>query len=112
MEMLYAGERIENLTATKIAFWNAGNVTISSNDFASKKPFTIKVKECKILRTEPYTVSVKTGYKILDVKKLYYNPINQVEIKCSKDKSQIKINFEYLAKNEGAIIQLLHTGKS
>lgn len=97
LDMLYANERIENLTATKIAFWNAGNDTINSNDIASVRPLTINVKE---------------GYKILDAKTLNYNPVNQFSIKLSDDKSQINISFEYLAKNEGAVIQLLHTGKS
>lgn len=51
-EMRYSGPQIENLTVTKIAFWNAGRDTIDNQDVASAGPF----------------VHVKEGYKILDVK--------------------------------------------
>ena len=97
LDMLYDGKRIENLSATKIVFWNGGNETIYRDDIASKSPLTVKVK---------------TGCKILDAKTLIYNPVNQFSIQLSDDKSLINISFEYLAKNEGAVIQLLHTGKS
>lgn len=97
LEMLYDGKRIENLTATKIAFWNAGNDIIDKNDI---------VNNC------PLTVNVEKGYKILDVKTFNNDKGNQFSIKLSDDRSHIDISFEYLAKNEGEIIQLLHTGKS
>ncbi len=98
LEMLYAGERIENLTATKIAFWNAGNDTIKREDIPDKAPLT---------------VTVKKGYKILEAKILHFiEEANQFSIPISEDKSHISIYFEYLDKNQGVIIQLLHTGKS
>ena len=98
LEMLYSGKPIENLTATKIAFWNAGRDTINSQDIAS---------------TDPLTVHVKKGCKILDTKVLYMkNLVNRFSITTADDLSNITLNFEYLDKEEGAIIQILHTGKS
>ena len=98
LEMLYAGERIENLTATKIAFWNAGNDTIKREDIPDKAPLTINVKK---------------GYKILNAIILHFiEKSNEFSIHISDDKSHITIDFEYLDKNEGVIIQLLHTGRS
>lgn len=97
LEVLYSGKRIENFTATKIAFWNAGNDTINSDDITSTNPLTINITE---------------GYKILNAKILQViEPANQFEIDIIDDMS-IGIHFDYLDKNQGAIIQLLHTGKS
>ncbi len=96
LEMLYAGERIENLTAIKIAFWNAGNDTIKGQDI--KKPLT---------------VTVENGYKILKAEPLHIiDDINKFSINLSYDKSHINVYFKYLDKNQGEIIQLFHNGKS
>jgi hypothetical protein len=99
LDILYHGEPIENLTATKMAFWNAGNDTINCKDIA---------------RADPLTVVAKEGYKILDAKIVnVINTANQFSITPPADeRSHININFDYLDHNEGAIIQLLHTGKS
>jgi hypothetical protein len=68
--MLYAGERIENLTAIKIAFWNAGNDTIKGQDI--KKPLT---------------VNVENGYKILKADQFHIiDNENKFSINLSDDK--------------------------
>lgn len=98
LQVLYSRQRVENLTVTKLAFWNGGRETINNQDIAS---------------IDPLAVYVKSGYKILDTKVLYSkNPANQFSFTTADDKSHIKLNFEYLDKNEGGVIQLLHTGKS
>lgn len=95
LKVLYDRERIENLTATKIAFWNAGNDTIKREDISV-----------------PLTVTVKKGH-ILKAQKLHeVEEENGFSIPISKDKSHINLDFNYLEKNQGVIIQLLHTGKS
>lgn len=96
LEMLFAGQPIENLTVTKIAFWNAGNDTINSYD---------------IPIAEPLTVHIKKGYQILDAKILYSkNPANQFSISTSDDHSFVNLQFDYIDKEEGGVIQLIHTG--
>jgi hypothetical protein len=98
LEMLFRGKPIKNLTVTKIAFWNAGNDTINYQD---------------IPHTEPLTINVKEGIEILDAKVLYAkNPANQFSISTSDDNSLIKLQFEYIDNDEGAVIQIIHTGVS
>lgn len=95
LKMLYADQEIERLTATKIAFWNAGRETINSQDVA--EPITVQVKDrCKILNA-----------RILHVK----NPVNNFHIP-SYTQTNVPLCFDYVDKDEGAVIQILHTGKS
>ena len=96
--MLYSRQTIENLTVTKLAFWNGGRETINNQDIAS---------------IDPLAVYVKSGYKILSAKVLSSkNSSNQFSITTADDKSNMKLHFEYLDKNDGGVIQFLHTGKS
>ncbi len=95
LEMLYSGQPIENLTVTKTAFWNGGRDTIKGGDVAS---------------ADPLSVHVKKGCKILDAKILYTkNPANQFSITTSDDQSYITLQFDYVDKGEGVVIQLIHT---
>lgn len=98
LEMTYAGERISNLTATKLAFWNNGKDTINGSDIAAADPLMVKVND---------------GYKILDSSVLYAkNAANQFSINHSDDGLHVLIQFDYIDADEGGVIQLLHTGKS
>jgi len=95
LKMLYADQEIERLTATKIAFWNAGRSTINSQDVP--EPITVQVKDrCKILNA-----------RILQVK----NPVNNFHIP-SYTQTNVPLFFNYVDKDEGAVIQILHTGES
>lgn len=97
LTMFYSDEPIENLTVSKIMFWNAGRDTISEQDIAN---------------ADPLMVYVKDDYKILNVKIIHIeNPVNQFSISTIDD-NHIGINFDYIDKDEGLIIQLFHTGKS
>lgn len=96
LEIRYAGDAIENLTVTKLAFWNWGKETINSSDIASADPLLVRATE---------------GYKILEAKVIYANnPANQFSIIDHEDKTAVSLNFDYLDKNEGAVIQIIHTG--
>ncbi len=98
LEMTYAGERISNLTATELAFWNNGKDTINNSDIAAADPLMIKVNN---------------GYKILDSSVMQVkNAANQFSINHSDDGSHVLIQFDYLDADDGGVIQLLHTGKS
>jgi hypothetical protein len=98
LEMLYAGKPIENLTVTKLLFWNAGRDTIDYRDVASADPLRVHAKE---------------SCKILDAKILYEKKrANKFSITNSSNQSCISIQFDYMDKDEGAVIQLIHTGKS
>lgn len=97
LEINYAGQTISNLTVTRIFFWNNGMDTIDKVDIAEASPILIKMKN---------------DYKILSAKVLYTkNATNRFSILQHPDES-ILINFDYLDKNEGGVIQILHTGQS
>lgn len=95
LEMLHKGEKIENLTVTKAAFWNAGRETISNQD---------------IVKNDPTRLAIKGKGEILDAKVLYANnSSNQFTLELNKEKNAIFINFDYVDKNDGIIMQILHT---
>lgn len=94
----YKGEPVKNLTVTKIAFWNHGRETINYSDIPDADPIRIEAKgDCKILHAE-----------IIWIK----NSANKFKVSEIDNYKSVKILFDYLDKNEGGIIQIVHTGKS
>lgn len=98
LEMSFAGKPIRNLTVTRVAFWNAGSETINVQDVA---------------KTDPLRIQVENGYEILDARVVYVkNKANRFSVVQGEGSSNITVDFEYLDKDEGAVIQVLHTGMS
>lgn len=96
LELSYSGEKIENFTVSKIAFWNGGLETIHRKDIVSSEPLIVKAKE---------------GTDILDAKIIYSrDPAN--EFSLTKHQLQFRLDFDYIDKGHGTIIQLIHTGLS
>ena len=96
LEMLYGGQKIENLTATRIALWNAGRETIQGSDIA---------------RADPLRITSEADMKILSAEVMEQkNPANQFSVSVSGDQNCAELSFDYLDKNEGAVLQLLHSG--
>lgn len=96
IEINYKGEKIENLTITKIAFWNDGNDTIDALDQAP---------------TDKLSILIDEGFSILESEVLFQsNQSNNIQIAHTENK--IKIIFDYLDAKQGGIIKLIHTGKS
>jgi hypothetical protein len=94
----YHGHPVENLTVTRLVFWNAGREPIHQTDIPSKYP-------CRI--------SVPKGNRILGVKTRFVkNPANLFSCILSADGSNADIKFEYLGKDDGGILDVIHTGKS
>lgn len=97
LQILYSSREIENLTVSKIAFWNDGAQTIDSRDVAEADPLRIVLKE---------------EYNILDVSVIYTkNEANRFGVLPFEEGRSVKITFDYLDKDEGGVIQLIHTGK-
>ncbi|MFB2937719.1 hypothetical protein ACE1B6_20925 [Aerosakkonemataceae cyanobacterium BLCC-F154] len=97
LEMYYAGHKIERLTVTRIAFWNAGNETIDRKDIAA---------------ADPIKIVLSSGYNILDVKLIYEkDKVNQFNFNFQSGNPDVILNFDYLDKHDGAIIQIVHTGE-
>jgi hypothetical protein len=98
LEILYSGQAVKNLTVSKIVFWNAGRETIDMAD---------------IVEADPIMILVNKGHKILDEKIIAMNnETNNFSLTKSDDYSKVNIKFDYIDKNDGAVIQIIHTGKS
>jgi hypothetical protein len=96
LEVTYKGHKVDNLTVSKILFWNNGYDTIDSADIVSTDPLRIDSVN-QILDA----VIIKTN-----------NSSNQIIAAIGVDGASVNIAFDYLDKNDGAIIQVVHAGKS
>lgn len=98
LEILYGKEKVENLTVSRIIFWNNGAETLERSH---------------IVIANPLRISVKQGVKILDAEVLVSNnPHSDFSLIKSNDELSARIELEYLDKNDGAVIQIIHTGVS
>lgn len=98
VEILYAGNKIENLSITKVAIWNDGRDTISFVDVA---------------HADPLKICIDKEYDILDAEILFQrNSANDFNLLISNDKKSVLIKFDFFDFEEGVIIQLAHTGNS
>lgn len=97
LDISFDGKSVDNLVITKIAIWNSGNVVLNHDDFASEGKLCIISKdETEILYAEIISES---------------DSMNQFEIN-QIDNHKIIIDFEYIEKRNGIVIQLIHTGES
>lgn len=97
IEVTYKGEKVNALAVTNFVIWNSGNKLIEGSDIASAAPLCIQaIDGSKIL-----------SVKITDV----VEPSNKFTISdCFVSDNMIHIAFDYVDSNEGAVIQVLHTG--
>ncbi len=96
LEISFQEEKIDNLSVSKIAFYNNGKETIRRDDIAPK---------------DPIRIIIDNKYKILDADILFQKKqANNFEIK--NDGKQVEVLFDYIDYAEGAVFQLIHTGKS
>ena len=94
LNISYKSKTIESLTVTKYVFWNKGNETINSSDF----PSTSKLK-----------IKIKNDFKILDSKIIFTkNETNNVNCELQNNE-EVLLQFDYLDKGEGFVVQLIHT---
>jgi hypothetical protein len=96
LEISYHGQEVSNLTVTKFAFWNHGRDPIRQEDIPTAAPILIKTKG---------------GAKILDAKVIQFTTAEN-KFAINADADACGIGFEYLGEKDGAIVQLLHTGRS
>ena len=96
VNILYAGNKVDNLSITKIAFWNDGKETINNSDVAQNNPIRLIIdKDCIFLDAE-----------IIYQK----NPSNDFNISISNDNKYVDITFDYFDFEEGIVLQVFHTG--
>ena len=98
LKIKYKRKPIENLTVGKVAFWNNGKETINKDDIDTALP--------PMLLAQDNTI-------ILDVKILETtNPANRFSVTLAEDGKSALIWFDYLNNNDGALLQVIHTGIS
>ncbi len=96
IQVNYKGENIDNLTVTKVAFWNGGNDTLNETDQAP---------------TDKLRIELDNDFKILEAEVIFQsNKTNNITIENLTNK--IPIAFDYLDANQGGIIKFIHTGKN
>lgn len=98
LDLKVEGKKINNLTVSKVAFWNSGKETINSVD---------------ITETEPITIYVKEGFEILGSPIIIFptKSPNQFSVKMSVDRRNFNISFNYMDYGDGLIVEVFHTGK-
>ena len=95
LEITCSGQKVNNLSISKILLCNEGKDTITSTDIAP---------------TEPIRIIIDNNFDILDAEIIYQkNSANNFQIKISDDKKSIDISFDYFDFEEGVVIKLLHT---
>jgi len=92
----YREFEIQQLTNTKIALWNGGRGLISNSDIASSQLLAISAKE---------NITVY-GAKII------YQTEESCKFESIYDYKRVDIEFEYMGKNDGCVLSILHSGKS
>jgi hypothetical protein len=96
VEIRYQGERVKNLSLTKLALWNRGNDTVNIHDVAS---------------TDPLRIVIDPPAKLLGAELIYAtNPANNFKIFTNLQTGEVKIEFEYFHTYEGIVAQIYHTG--
>lgn len=90
------GDRsLSTLTISRLALWNTG-ITLNCSDIAEK---------------DSIRVEAGNDVEILEIQTLYSEQQNGCECKIAEDKKSISISFDFLAKNQGVVLKIFHTGK-
>lgn len=98
LEIRYQGLNTPNISITKIAFWNCGNETINGSDITISSPLIIRSRN---------------GVNLLESKIIYTkNESNELRLNEIENGKQVALQFDYIDKNEGCVIQILHTGET
>ena len=94
LEIKYEGRIVENLSLTKLAFWNYGREALRKDDIALNDPLLI-------------SSSGKTI--IYDVEISYQNKVNSFSVDKMDDHC-VNLNFDFLNHNDGVVLDIYHSG--
>lgn len=95
LKVTFRNEVIKNLTVTKIAIWNGGNETINYSDLAATDKIYIKADE---------------DFSIFNAEILFQTN-DTCQFKLNQNNKQVDIDFDYIDKNQGCILQIIHSGR-
>lgn len=98
LEITYKGRKVENLSVSKIIFWNKGTETIDNQD---------------IIKVDSLRFECSENKHILDASIITSNKLsNQLRIEVVNSAKIAHIEFDYLDKGNGGVFQIIHTGTS
>lgn len=89
-------KKLDILSISKVAFWNDG-FTLKKEEISSKSPFRVEL--------------TNEEAQILDAYVEYAEEENDVSCEILEEGKQVIIHFDYLAKNQGLVLKILHTGR-
>lgn len=93
----FAGNPISDLSVTKFYIWNSGTEIINREDIVVTKPLTIKGNKLATL---------------LEADIAYSNEgTNEFKVEKFSNEALI-LSFDYVAKKQGIVLQVLHTGSA
>lgn len=97
ISVLYDGIPVKNVSSSEFIIWNSGNTVITKSALATKEPLRIEFNQgVRLLR---YQVIVSN------------NKINNFHLKIDENyPNSVLVDFDFLEKNEGARIEILHSG--
>ena len=95
LKVEYDGISVDDISISKVNIFNSGNTTINNEDIA---------------KADPIVISIKNGENILG-----YNIIHRGTLANSTDLSKNKngdivFNFDFLDRNDGILLDIIHTG--
>ncbi|NTW88945.1 MAG: hypothetical protein HGB26_07465 [Desulfobulbaceae bacterium] len=98
LEIKFLGHDIENLTVSRVLFWNEGAETIDTTDITMANPVKLVFGgNTKVLDARVYAVN---------------NSANQFKARIDEQDNVVFLEFAYLDRKNGAVIQVIHTGTS
>jgi hypothetical protein len=102
IKFYYDNQEINQVTTTKICFWNKGRKPIKREDVVQTAPLRLQIVPHK---------SMNQPVEILDYSLLQLSDKNSKIILSKTDKPDtLQIDFEYVEFNEGADFEIQHTG--
>jgi hypothetical protein len=91
------GEDLEVFSVTRVYVWNAGDETIRKTDVA---------------KNDPIRISVANGVIVAAAVIHRTREINQFDCVSKRDKTVVELSFEFLDRDDGAIIQVCHSARN
>lgn len=95
LEVSFSGKRVENLSISRIAFWNQGTETIHGTEIPPGSPLRIITKDARLLDA-----------KILQKK----HESCDFKVALLGDGTAALLTFGYCDNGQGVVLQIVHTG--
>ena len=99
IEFLFKGNKVPKVTLSRIALWNIGNTTISGDQIVGSDPLRIVVSENGSVLETSILHRTRQANDVVCI----LRPNTEGEVEC---------RFDYLDPQDGALIQIIHTGTS